>query len=116
MSNLSDDIFINDQKNEDEDEDEDEDDVIAFAINNLELEMDRYCNNVRYIWNNHIKKFLLSTDCLTLQFLSINDYDLFLDFMTEQITYKSMIESMNRLKNRQNYLIKNNIKENNIEK
>lgn len=77
---------------------------IVTAIRDLEQEMQKYVDHVKYIWTYRIKPFLLSDDCTTFQYMGDQDYNKFLKFMLNQRTYKIMCISMKRLNQRLNYL------------
>ena len=58
------------------------------TIYNLDQEMVRYIEDIKYIWDTKIKCFLLSSDCVTLQYMSEQEYNKFFKFMLNQRTYK----------------------------
>lgn len=78
---------------------------LDIAIDNLYMEMNRYENNVLYIWEEIIIPFINSSDCLTLQYLTNNHYKNFLHFMLKQSTYTLMEITMDRLIDRKYHLL-----------
>lgn len=83
-------------------------DLIENTIYNLIDEINRYIYETKQLWDNHISKFIYSSDCLTMEYMGIYDYDKFYNLMTNQKTFKLMQISLKRLQKRKKYLIKNN--------
>lgn len=80
--------------------------LIAETIENLEGELDRYINETKILWDEHFKKFIDSSDCLTMDYIGIQGYDKFVNLMTQQKTFRLMQISLKRLHQRKNFLIK----------
>ncbi len=73
--------------------------ILINTLFNLHNEMSRYRNDVKMIWNTHIKNFITSNDCITVK-LSPDYYDhynQFEKFMLHQPTYQLMILTCNKL-------------------
>src|SRR5579872_1712922 len=59
-------------------------DLIDNTLSQLYEQMDRYLDDAKSIWDDHIRKFINSTDCNTLHYLTEYDSDKFLKFMATQ--------------------------------
>jgi len=81
--------------------------LIEDNVYNLIDEINRYIYETKELWDNHISKFIYSSDCLTMEYMGIYDYDKFYNLMINQKTYKLMQISLKRLYKRRNFLIKN---------
>lgn len=82
--------------------------LIDQTLFQLSDEMCRYIDEVKLMWDEHVSNFLRSNDCLTMQYLSLDDSQKFIDMMTNQKTYKIMMISKKRLEARKTYLMKCN--------
>lgn len=76
--------------------------IIIHHINNLKKEMLQYQEDVKSIWEKHIKNFLMSTDCVTIKLYPsyYESFDKFMNFMMKQPTYQIMMMILNRLQQR----------------
>jgi len=83
-------------------------DLIENTIYNLIGEINRYIYETKELWDNHVSKFIYSSDCLIMEYMGIYDYDKFYNLMINQKTFKLMQISLKRLQKRKRYLIKNN--------
>jgi hypothetical protein len=81
--------------------------LINETIHNLENEINRYIEESKNMWNNHISKFIKSSDCLIFDYIGINGYEKFMKLMTHQKTYRLMKISLRRLHQRKMVLINN---------
>jgi hypothetical protein len=83
----------------------DEIDIINNSLYHLQDAIQQYMDDARAIWDNHVKIFIQSHDCNTLQYLSDCDDQKFVTFMTTQKTFKLMMIAKSRLNNRKAYLM-----------
>lgn len=79
---------------------------IDNALSKLHESMYKYLEDVKMIWDTELVKFMNSQDCLILQNLSHYDYNKFVDFMTSQKTFKSMLSAQNGLLKRKEFIEK----------
>lgn len=77
---------------------------ISKTIDSLYNEIVRYNSYIKRIWNDVFIPFLNSEDCMTLKYLSTNDYWMFEEFMQEQPLYVIMLSSMRNLRDREAYI------------
>jgi hypothetical protein len=80
---------------------------INKTLENLEIEFNRYIQDVFDLWNTTFKPFIESADCFILNSVSDDTHNNFFNFMCDQKTYKLMIIAKKRLIARREYLIKN---------
>jgi hypothetical protein len=80
--------------------------LIHGSIDRLAKEIDRYYGVIQGIWYDILLPFINSDDCFTLRYLSDYDYWIFEEFMTSQSVFKVMCASMQRLREREAYLIR----------
>ena len=80
---------------------------INDALNQLENSMDKYIDNVKYIWDSSIIPFMDSGDCMVFDNLTDKDFSKFIEFFMKQRTYTKMLETYRRLINRKEFLEKN---------
>lgn len=78
--------------------------LIDLTINQLEMTMDKYFDDIYQLWETEFVPFLNSPDCLVFDHLEEYDFNKFLKFMSTQDTFKLMNLTMSRLKKRRNYL------------
>ena len=71
---------------------------ISTAISRLKQNIVRYRKYGKYIWKSIFIPFIESNDCVTMKYLSKNDYWIFKEFMEEQTLYKAMVNSLDQLK------------------
>ena len=79
---------------------------IHESIDRLSREIDRYFGIIKGLWHDILLPFINSDDCCTLRYLSEYDYQIFEDFMTSQPVFGVMIASMQRLQEREAYIIR----------
>lgn len=79
--------------------------LIDNTLVQLYEQMDRYLDDAKLIWDEHIKDFIKSTDCNTMHYLTEYDSDKFLKFMATQRTFTIMIMTKTRLIDRKMYLM-----------
>ena len=81
--------------------------IIDETIHNLISEIDRYVQEIKELWDNHIVNFIKSSDCVTLDKIGSDGYSKFYDLMTNQKTFKLMKIALKRLNRRKKFLLKN---------
>mgnify|MGYP006077962909 CR=1 FL=1 len=81
--------------------------IIDETIHHLISEIDRYGQETKELWDNHILNFIHSGDCVTLDKIGSCGYSKFYDLMTNQKTFKLMKISLKRLNRRKKFLLKN---------
>jgi len=77
--------------------------IIESSINRLEMNMQKYSDDLKYIWDNKIEPFINSTDC-NINFNHDFNFDNFHNFMLSQQTYKFMLFAHKKLIEQQNLL------------
>ena len=82
--------------------------LIDNTLVDLQENIYQYINDSQKIWDEQIKTFLRTDDCNTLQYLSVNDDDKFVEFMLTQKTFKIMMIAKARLNRRRDYLMYQN--------
>lgn len=80
--------------------------IIDETLNQLKQNITRYIEISKDIWDEHIESFLLSSNCNTLQHLSENDNNKFVQFMFTQKTFKLMLIAKTRLIKRREYIVR----------
>lgn len=81
--------------------------IIDLALLELENSMNRYVQDSKNMFDTKITQFLNSNDCNTLQKLSPNDSDKFIQFMISQSTYQKMLKAKIKLTKHRRILEKN---------
>jgi hypothetical protein len=82
--------------------------IIEISIDRLEINMMKYTEDLKYIWETKIKPFVNSTDC-NINFNHKFTFDNFHEFMLTQKTYKFMLLAYNRLIEQRDFLRENTI-------
>lgn len=77
---------------------------IDKALTHLSEMMHGYVLDAKEMWDTEIGPFIDTTDCMILDKLTPRNYNLFLDFMMEQKTYRLMQVAQKRLVTRRTYL------------
>lgn len=80
--------------------------LINNNIEHLKCELYRYITEVENLWTFHLKSFIDSSDCLTMDYIGINGYDKFVHLMKQQKIYRLMQISLKRLYQRKKILMK----------
>ena len=77
--------------------------IIEMSINRLEMNMQKYTDDLKYIWDTKIEPFINSTDC-NINFNQEFTFDNFHNFMLSQKTYKFMLLAYKKLIEQKNML------------
>lgn len=83
----------------------DEINMIDNTLVSLQETIQQYIDDSIEIWNEHLKTFIQSSDCNTLQFMFERDMNKFIIFMTTQKSYRLMMIAKLRLNKRKEYLM-----------